>query len=62
HAIYKIDDGARGQAVAAAREKYPAADHAAEAVVIYDLHRDGAPELPRSSAPGIESTETDDDK
>jgi len=39
---YKPDDNARGSAVAAARRRYPAADHAAEAVVIYDLHRAGA--------------------
>ena len=36
---------ARDQAVAAARIKYPAGNHAAEAVVIYDLNRDGAYEL-----------------
>ncbi|MEQ8763385.1 MAG: multiheme c-type cytochrome [Planctomycetota bacterium] len=46
HAKYKPDDNARDVAVAAARLKYPAANHAAEAVVIYDLHRDGAYELP----------------
>lgn len=39
HAQYKVDDNARDVAVAAARAKYPAADVAAEAVVIYDLHR-----------------------
>lgn len=39
---YKPDDNARDQAIAAARRRYPAADHAAEAVVIYDLHRSGA--------------------
>lgn len=39
---YKPDDNARGQAVAAARMKDPAANHAAEAIVIYDLHREGA--------------------
>ncbi len=42
HAKYKIDDNARDAAVAAARRKYPAANHAAEAVVIYDLHRPDA--------------------
>lgn len=40
HAIYKPDDNARDTAVAKARQKYPAANKAAEAVVIYDLHRD----------------------
>ena len=39
HRSYKMDDNARDVAVAAARAKYPAADVAAEAVVIYDLHR-----------------------
>lgn len=39
HLQYKPDDNARDQAVAAARKKYPPANHAAEAVVIYDLHR-----------------------
>ncbi|NOT02248.1 MAG: tetratricopeptide repeat protein [Phycisphaerales bacterium] len=42
HAEYKPDDNARGHAVAAARRKSAAANHAAEAVVIYDLQRDGA--------------------
>ncbi|MEQ9409593.1 MAG: multiheme c-type cytochrome [Fuerstiella sp.] len=39
HARYKIDDTARGQAFGAARAKYPAANAAAEPLVIYDLHR-----------------------
>ena len=46
HAEFKPDDNARDRAVAAARIRYPAANHAAEAVVIYDLQRDGAYELP----------------
>ena len=45
HAKYKVDDNARDRAIAAARRRYPAANHAAEAVVIYDLQRDGAYEL-----------------
>jgi lipopolysaccharide biosynthesis regulator YciM len=45
HARYKPDDNARDLAVAAARKKYPAADFAAEALVIYPLQRDGAPGL-----------------
>jgi tetratricopeptide (TPR) repeat protein len=36
---YKPDDNARDRAVAIARRKDPAANHAAEAVVIYDLGR-----------------------
>jgi len=46
HGKYKPDDNARDLAVAAARIQYPAANHAAEPVVIYDLQRDGAFELP----------------
>jgi tetratricopeptide (TPR) repeat protein len=45
HEIYKPDDNAQGRAIRLAREKYPAADHAAEAVVKYSLHR----ELPTQS-------------
>ena len=36
---YKPDDNARGRAIAIARAQYEAADHAADAVVIYDLTR-----------------------
>ena len=50
HAKYKVDDNARDRAVAAARRRYPAANQAAEAVVIYDLQRDGAYELEASDA------------
>ena len=46
HERYKPDDNAQGLAVRRAREKYPAANHAAEAVVIYPLQRAGAPGLP----------------
>ena len=45
HEIYKPDDTARGRAVGLARQKYPAANAAAEALVIYNLHRPGAPGL-----------------
>lgn len=40
HAKYKPDDTARGQAYGAARQKYPAANAAAEPLVIYDLNRE----------------------
>ena len=40
HAKYKPDDNARDRAFAAARMRYPAANKAAEAVVVYDLTRD----------------------
>ena len=41
---YKPDDNARDRAIFAQRSTNPAADHAAEAIVIYDLHRSGAPD------------------
>ena len=50
HARYKPDDNARDRAIALARKKYPAADKAAEAVVIYPLQRAGAPGLPEQAA------------
>jgi len=46
HARYKPDDNARDFAVARARQRDAAANHAAEAVVIYDLQRPGTYELP----------------
>jgi tetratricopeptide (TPR) repeat protein len=45
HLRYKLDDNAQGRAERLAREKYPAANHAAEAVVKYPLQRPGAPGL-----------------
>ena len=45
HAIFKPDDNARDQAVRLAREKYPAANFAAESVVKYPLQRQDAPGL-----------------
>jgi len=50
HARYKPDDNARDHAVAQARLQYPAANRAAEAIVIYDLHREGAYDGPAESA------------
>ncbi len=41
HAKYKRDDNARDRAISTARRADPAADHAAEAIVIYDLNRPG---------------------
>jgi len=43
---YKPDDNSRDRAIAIARAADPAANHAAEAIVIYDLQRPGAFELP----------------
>jgi tetratricopeptide (TPR) repeat protein len=50
HERYKPDDNAGDKAVAIARQKYPHANEAAEAVVIYKLRRKGAPELPAGAA------------
>ncbi len=50
HARYKPDDNARDRAIAIARRADPAADHAAEAIVIYDLHR---PERFNGSRAGV---------
>jgi tetratricopeptide (TPR) repeat protein/uncharacterized membrane protein len=46
HEKYRVDDNAADVAIAEARRRYPAANLAAEAVVIYELQRDGAFELP----------------
>jgi tetratricopeptide (TPR) repeat protein len=42
HERYRPDDNARDQAIAIHRGKNPAADHAAQSIVIYDLQRPGA--------------------
>lgn len=43
--IFKPDELAQNRAIQAHRAKHPAADHAAESIVIYSLHRPGAPGL-----------------
>jgi tetratricopeptide (TPR) repeat protein len=50
YSTYKADDNARDRAVAIARRNDPAANHAAEAIVIYDLDRDGAVGLGEDAA------------
>jgi len=45
HERYRPDDNARDRAISIARRADPAADHAAQATVIYPLQRPGAPEL-----------------
>lgn len=45
HLKFKPDNNAQGRAVGLARAKYPAANFAAEALVIYPVQRDGAPGL-----------------
>ena len=55
HERYKLDDNAADRAVSLARKKYPAANFAAETLVIYPLQRPGAPQLPageRTAADG----------
>ena len=55
HETYKVDDNARDRAVALARQRYPAADAAAEPVVIFDLARPGAYGLPAEAARRVSS-------
>ena len=56
HARYKPDDNARDRASALARQKYRAANAAAELVVIYSLNRAGAPGLPASTVTNSTAT------
>ncbi len=51
HALYKPDDNARDSAIAFARQDNPAANQAAEAVVIYDLNRPGAADFSSAESP-----------
>lgn len=46
HTRYLPDSNARDRAIAIHRRKNPAADHAAQSIVIYSLQRPEAPELP----------------
>ncbi len=50
HERYRVDDNARDRAVTIARRANPAADHAAQAIVIYSLQRNGAYGLEPASA------------
>ena len=54
HERYRPDDNARDRAVTIARRANPAADHAAQAIVIYLLQRAGAPELADTIKPTSE--------
>ena len=54
HERYRVDDNARDRAVTIARRSNPAADHAAQAIVIYSLQRVGAPGLADARPPGNE--------
>jgi tetratricopeptide (TPR) repeat protein len=51
HLRFKADDNAQGRAERLARERYPAANQAAEAVVKYSLQRPGAPGLDVAAEP-----------
>ena len=55
HERYRPDDNARDRAVSVARRANPAADRAAQAVVIYDLQRPGNFGLPpgQGTRPGV---------
>lgn len=46
HNLVRPDETAEGRAIRHAREKDPAANQNAQAIVIHDLHRPGAPGLP----------------
>jgi tetratricopeptide (TPR) repeat protein len=48
HERFRPDDNARDRAIAIQRAKNPAADHAAQSIVIYDLQRKGAFGLPQA--------------
>jgi hypothetical protein len=50
HKKYLPDYNAQDRAISNARRADPAADHAAQATVIYPLQRPGAPELPATMA------------
>ncbi len=49
HQRYKPDDNITERAIPLARRQYPAANHAAEALVIYPLQRPAAPGLPEEA-------------
>jgi len=55
HERFRPDDNARDRAIAIQRRRNPAADHAAQATVIYPLQRPGAPGLTSSSRNGTTS-------
>lgn len=53
HDRYRPDPNATDRAIAIHRRNNPAADHAAQAITIYPLQRNGAPELPRTGRMSI---------
>jgi hypothetical protein len=59
HDRFRVDDNARDRAVAIARRANAAADHAAQAIVIYPLQRPGAPELEFAPPPSGQSASSE---
>jgi len=57
HERYRPDDNARDRAIAIHRRNNPAADHAAQSIVIYPLQRAGAPELTQARPVATASTQ-----
>lgn len=57
HARYKSDDNARDFAITEARLRYPAANAAAEDLVLYSLHRAGAPGLEKTNPPATKESQ-----
>ncbi len=51
HERYRPDDNARDRAISLQRRRNPAADHAAQAIVIYPLQRPAAPGLSQAATP-----------
>jgi tetratricopeptide (TPR) repeat protein len=56
HERYRPDDNARDRAISIHRRQNPAADHAAQAIVIYSLTRPGAPGS--KNPPGLTTAQT----
>jgi tetratricopeptide (TPR) repeat protein len=59
HERYRPDDNARDRAVTLARRRDPAADHAAQAIVIYPLQRSGAFEFAPVLSPALTSLDSE---
>ena len=55
HERFRPDDNARDRAITIHRRQNPAADHAAQAIVIYSLQRAGAPGLSAAKNPAAQT-------
>ncbi len=60
HDLVRPDETAQGRAIQTARQNNPAADMNAQPIVIYDLHRPGAPGLPENASRRESVSETED--